>query len=101
MYQGERGITSLKKRLDYVLNELSNMDTEPDEETSNNVVTQLSIVKNAFKESENYPVCCFTYDAGSRIICDSCGPLANEEFMAKCRVCQAQIKEALSLLHNA
>ena len=77
------------------------MDVEPDMEASSNVVTQLSIVKKAFKESEHYPVCCFTYDAGSRIVCDSCGPLATEEFMEKCRVCQAQIKEALSLLQNA
>ena len=94
-------MTSLKKRLDYVLDELSQMDTELDLETSNNVVAQLSIVKNAFKESDRYPVCCFTYDAGSRIICDSCGPLAKDEFMEKCRACQSQIKEALSLLQNA
>ena len=94
-------MTSLKKRLDNVLNELSRMDAEPDEETSNSVVAQLSIIKGAFKESERYPVCCFTYDSGSRIVCDTCGPLASEAFMEKCRACQAQIKEALSILQNA
>ena len=94
-------MTSLKKRLDNVLNELSRMDAEPDVETSNNVVAQLSIIKDAFKESERYPVCCFTYDACSRIVCDTCGPLASEAFMEKCRACQAQIKEALSILQNA
>ena len=94
-------MTSLKKRLDNVLNELSNMDTEPDEEASGNVVAELSIIKGAFKESERYPVCCFTYDAGSRIFCDTCGPLATEAFMEKCRACQAQIKEALAILQNA
>ncbi|MCL4430445.1 MAG: hypothetical protein M1167_06800 [Chloroflexi bacterium] len=94
-------MTSLKKRLDNVLNELSTMDTELDEETSGNVAAELSIIKGAFKQSERYPVCCFTYDAGSRIICDTCGPLPTEAFMEKCRVCQAQIKEALSILQNA
>ncbi len=94
-------LTSLKKRLDNVLNELSSMDTEPDEEVSGNVVAELSIIKGAFKESEHYPVCCFTYDSASRIVCDTYGPLMSEAFMAKCRVCQAQIKEALSILKNA
>lgn len=94
-------MTSLKKRLDNVLNELSSLDTEPDEEASGNVVAELSIIKGAFKESKRYPVCCFTYDASSRIVCDTCGPLASEAFMEKCRVCQAQIKEALSILKNA
>ena len=94
-------MTSLKRRLDNVLNELSRMDTEPDEEASGNVAAQLSIIKGAFKESQRYPVCCFTYDAGSRIVCDTCGPLAFEAFMEKCRACQAQIKEALSILQNA
>jgi len=94
-------MNSLKKRLDNVLNELSSMKTEPDEETSGNVVAELSIIRGAFKESQLYPVCCFTYDAGARIVCDTCGPLASEAFMKKCRVYQKQIKEALSILHNA
>jgi len=94
-------MTSLKKRLDHVLNELSVMDAELDEEASGNVATELSIIKGAFKESERYPVCCFTYDAGSRIVCDTCGPLGTEAFMEKCRTCQAQIKEALAILQNA
>ena len=76
------------------------MDSELDEQASGNVVTQLSIIKGAFKESDRFPVCCFTYDSGSRIVCDCNGPLGTEEFMEKCRVCQAQIKEALSLLQN-
>ncbi len=93
-----KGMTSLKRRLDYVLSQLSQMDIEPDEEASGSVAAQLSIVRGAFKESQSYPVCCFRYDDQSRIICDSCGPLTIGEFMKKCRVCQAQIKEALSVL---
>jgi hypothetical protein len=94
-------MTSLKKRLDYVLDQLSQMDTEPDFESSGNVATQISIIKGAFKESEHYPVCCFRYDEESRIVCDSNGPLALAEFMKKCVVCQAQIKEALAQLRYA
>lgn len=94
-------MTSLKKRLDNVLNELSAMDAELDEEASGNVAAELSIIKGAFKESQRYPVCCFTYDAGKRIVCDTCGPLAAEAFMEKCRACQAQIKKALSILDVA
>ena len=93
-------MTSIKKRLDYVLNELSVMDSEPDEEASGSVASQLSIIKGAFKESDQYPVCCFTYDAFRRIVCDACGPLSSEEFMKKCKQCQAQIKEALTVLSN-
>ncbi|MCW3994680.1 MAG: hypothetical protein NWE98_00840 [Candidatus Bathyarchaeota archaeon] len=94
-------MTSLKKRLDNVLNQLSQMDAELDEQAADNVVAQLSIIKNAFRESDSCPVCCFSYDKNSRLLCDSNGPLGREEFMKKCRSCQAQIKEALSILQNA
>lgn len=91
-------MTSIKKRLDYVLNELSVMNSEPNEEASSSVAAQLSIIKGAFKESDHYPVCCFNFDACYRIVCDVQGPLASEEFMKKCRACQAQIKQALAVL---
>ncbi len=91
-------MTSIKKRLDYVLNELSTMPTEFDEETSGNVAAELSIIKSAFKESDRCPVCCFDYDSNFRIVCDVHGPLPSEEFMKKCKQCQAQIKQALTFL---
>ena len=76
------------------------MGNEPNEEATKSVATQLSIIKGAFKESDRYPVCCFTYDKCSRIVCDVNGPLAVEEFMKKCRQCQAKIKEALLTLES-
>lgn len=76
------------------------MDSEPDEEASGSVAAQLSIIKGAFKECDHYPVCCFTYDSCQRIVCDVNGPLATEEFMKKCKQCQAQIKEALAYLSS-
>jgi len=77
------------------------MDSELDEEAAGNVVAQLSIIQVAFKESEQYPVCCFRYDEESRVVCDSNGPMALSDFMNKCRGCQAKIKEALVQLRYA
>lgn len=88
-------MTSVKRRLHHVLNELSAMGTEPDEKAAGNVATQLSIIKAAFKDSQNYPMCCFRYDAEAKVICDVNGPLTLEQFMQKCRVCQAQMKKIL------
>ena len=95
-----KGLTSLKKRLDHLLTELSCLGIEPNNEASNNVVAELSIIKGAFKESTRFPVCCFTYDANSRIGCDVNGPLKTEQFMDKCKLCQAQIKQALLKLRT-
>jgi hypothetical protein len=75
----------MKKRLDYVLDQLSTMDAEPNMEASGSVAAQLSIIKGAFKESNKCPVCCFDYDSSARIICDVNGPLPTEEFMQKCK----------------
>ncbi len=97
----ERRVTSLKKRLDYVLEALSALGTEPDGETADNIAAQLSIIEGAFRESADSPVCCFRLDAQSQFVCDCNGPLNRAEFMKKCRVCQAQIKQALSVLHFA
>ncbi len=88
-------LTSVRKRLDKVLNELSTMTVEPDEKASGNVAAELKVIKAAFKESEHYPVCCFRYDAANRIVCDFAGPLALEQFMKKCRECQTHIRGAL------
>ncbi len=91
-------MTSLKKRLDNILNELGLLGSEPDEKASCNIVAELSVVKEAFKESANFPVCCFRYDAESKVVCDVEGPLDLDEFMAKCKQCQAGIKKLLSCL---
>ncbi len=95
---GVKGLTSIKKRLDHLLNQLSILGVEPDEEASSNAVAQLAIIAGAFKESAQFPVCCFSYDAQERILCDSNGPLGREQFMEKCAKCQAQIKMALEAL---
>ncbi len=92
------GLTSIRKRLDNVLNELSNLGREPDEKACGNIAAELAIIRGAFKESYQFPVCCFTYDANGKVICDMNGPFAIEEFMNKCRLCQAQIKEILTIL---
>jgi hypothetical protein len=92
------GFTSIKKRLDNVLDVLSSLGVEPNEHASSNVAAQLAVIKGAFKESKKVPVCCFSYDDCSRILCDVHGPLEAEQFMVKCRKCQAQIKQTLRIL---
>jgi len=61
---------------------------------------QLSIIKDAFRESQTAPVCCFSIDNSQRILCDTHGPLKSEQFMEKCRICQTQIKKALAKLQT-
>lgn len=74
------------------------MGTQPDEKVSGNIAVELAIIKGAFKESSQFPVCCFTSCADDKIFCDMIGPFVIEEFMDKCRMCQAQIKTALMAL---
>ncbi|XHH08886.1 MAG: hypothetical protein ACFCUE_15180 [Candidatus Bathyarchaeia archaeon] len=98
LFEWGKGTTSIKRRLDHLIDQLSNMGAEPDLEASSNAAAQLSIICGAFKESSKYPVCCFTNDSQHRFCCDSIGPLTREAFMEKCVQCQAKIKTALSLL---
>ncbi len=88
-------MTSVRKRLDHVVDELNGMGTEPDEEASDNVIAELSVITAAYKESKSVPMCCFKYDVNSNVLCDVAGPLALEQFMEKCKQCQAQIKNVL------
>jgi hypothetical protein len=88
-------VTSVKKRLDHVIIELDTMGTENDEETAKNVIAELKVIKGAYKETKQAPMCCFRYDAEKKIICDVTGPLDKEQFMEKCQECQAQIKTVL------
>lgn len=92
---GDGSVTSVKKRLDHVLVELDSMGTEIDEEAAKNVVAELEVIKGAYKETKNAPMCCFRYDTEKKIICDVNGPLKPEQFMEKCKECQIQIKNVL------
>ena len=96
--RGRKGITSIKRRLDHLIDQLSTMGAEPDPKAAGNAAAQLAIICGAFHESAKSPVCCFIYDSEKRIFCDSFGPLGQEEFMQKCTKCQSQIKQTLSLL---
>lgn len=93
-------MTSVKKRLDHVLNELDQMGTETDEAAYRNVVAELKVIKGAYKETKHAPMCCFRYDSEQRIVCDVAGPLGHKEFMERCLECQAQIKTVLVKLNT-
>ena len=93
-------MTSVKKRLDHVLNELDIMGTEINENAAKNVIAELLVINGAYKETKQAPMCCFRYDANSKIFCDVTGPLEHMEFMEKCKQCQAQIKTVLVNLNT-
>jgi len=99
MGRGDSQTTSIKRRLDHVLKELDALNVEPNEKATRNIATELAIIKSAFRETKHSPMCCFDYDRNFKISCDIAGPLAQEEFMGKCRQCQAQIKQTLQALH--
>ncbi len=88
-------MTSIKKRLDHVLNELDSMGTENNEQAAKNVMAELKVIKSAYKETKHAPMCCFRYNAEQKIHCDVTGPLEHKQFMEKCRECQIQIKTVL------
>ncbi|MCW4010545.1 MAG: hypothetical protein NWF05_07995 [Candidatus Bathyarchaeota archaeon] len=91
-------MTSVRKRLNHVLYELEYMGTETDEEKAKNVITELKVINGAYKETKHAPMCCFNYEGEQKIVCDIVGPLEHEQFMEKCRECQAQMKTVLANL---
>ena len=91
---GKKRLTSLKKRLDYILNQPEKTSGQ----NADNIKLQLAIIKDAFKESQHYPICCVLHDNQGKISCDTQGPLDLADFMIKCRQCQKQIKQALQTL---
>jgi len=94
-----RGIvTSVRKRLDHVLNELDSLGIETNEETTKNVIAELKVINGAYRETKHAPMCCFRYDSQERIHCDVLGPFEHEQFMEKCKECQSQIKTVLTSL---
>jgi hypothetical protein len=93
-------VTSVIKRLDHIIVELDSMGTETDEETAKNVIAELKVIKGAYKETKQAPMCCFRYDGEKKILCDVTGPLGIEQFMEKCQECQAKIKNVLINLNT-
>jgi hypothetical protein len=90
-----RDMTSVKKRLDHVLNEIDSMGTKPNMVAAKNVVAELKVIKGAYHETNRAPMCCFRCDNENNLACDFVGPLDKEHFMEKCRQCQTQIKTVL------
>jgi hypothetical protein len=88
-------MTSVKKRLDHVLNELDSMGTTPDDAAANNVLAELAVIHGAYRETVRVPMCCFRCDTENKIACDVIGPLDKATFMEKCKRCQIEIKTML------
>lgn len=72
-------MTSLKKRLE-------------------NVLEELTVIHEALKNSSHYPPCCLIIREDGRVGCDIIGPLNEKDFLKECRKCQEEIKNVLSNL---
>jgi hypothetical protein len=66
-------LTSLRKRLE-------------------NVLTEISIIRDALRESG--PPCCLKF-FGKMISCDWIGPLEEKEFLRECKKCREEIKRII------
>ena len=74
-------MTSLKKRLE-------------------NVIEELTVIYEALRNSSRYPPCCLVIHQDGKISCDILGPLDEKDFLKECRKCQEEIKRVLSNLAN-
>ena len=65
-----------------------------------NILTELTIIKEALSRSGDYPPCCLKFHADGRISCGLIGPLPKEEFMRRCRECRIRTKRILKNLED-
>jgi hypothetical protein len=70
-------MTNIKKRLD-------------------NILSELTILREALKESGLYPPCCLRIYKDGKISCDVMGPLPEKEFLKECSKCRGTIERLLS-----
>ena len=74
-------MTSLKKRLDNILNEIS-------------------IINREINVSGQSPPCCLVFHKNDRISCDVLGPLPKEQFLQECSKCKASVKRLIDSINR-
>lgn len=74
-------MTSLKKRLDSILNEIST-------------------ISKAIRVSGNSPPCCLVFHENDLISCDVLGPLPKDRFLSECSKCKARIKRLVDSINK-
>jgi len=74
-------MTSLRKRLDNVLNEIS-------------------IISKEIHVSGQSPPCCLVFHENDLISCDVLGPLPKERFLLECSECKARIKRLIDHING-
>jgi len=79
----ERGsmMTSLRKRLD-------------------NILDELSIISDEISVSDQSPPCCLVFHKNDLISCDVLGPLPKEQFLLECSKCKARIKRLVDCINK-
>jgi len=74
-------MTSLRKRLDNVLNEIS-------------------IISKKISVSDQVPPCCLVFHENDLVSCDVLGPLPKEQFLLECAKCKARIKRLIDCINK-
>jgi hypothetical protein len=64
-----------------------------------NIFYELTVLRQALKESSHYPPCCLRIHQNGKISCDVIGPLPEKEFLKECKKCRAQIKKLISQIN--
>jgi hypothetical protein len=63
-------------------------------------LTQLKILTEALKESNEYPKCCLTFHLDGKISCDVLGPLPRGQFLKECKRCRESLQEFVKLVDS-
>jgi len=74
-------MTSLRERLDNILNEIS-------------------IISKEIYVSGQSPPCCLVFHENDLVSCDALGPLPKEQFLLECSKCKARIKRLVDSINR-
>ena len=74
-------LTSLRERLD-------------------NVLAELTIIKDVLDKCNNGPPCCLILQKNGKIGCNIVRPMEKEQFYKKCEKCRDQIRKFLDEVHS-
>jgi len=61
-----------------------------------NILSEISIIREALSKSKRYPPCCLTLNRKGEISCDVLGPLAEKEFLEQCSKCRVKVERFIA-----
>lgn len=60
-----------------------------------NVLAELTIIRQALDKSNNSPPCCIILYPDGRISCDVVAPVKKEQFYKECEKCRSKMKKII------